>query len=200
MTRKFGLMSILMTAVLLAVLAVPAAQAVGYQTVTLTDSGRVNPAQYQVTVLNPGTVSKSDNYINMTVYVEPLGTGANHTTFHVGVYLNDGATNVSLGNKTLAAVDDATVWSNLSYNSVGMVALALNGTARLTIELWYLNLTPTPDEWQMLDASVSTFGIYNNSWTETVGALIPVVVTLGVLAVVLPAFIKKAKGLGGKKR
>jgi hypothetical protein len=199
MTRKFGLMSILMTAVLLAVLAVPAAQAVGYETVTLTDKTRVNPVQYQVTVLNPGTVSQSDDYINMTVYVEPLGTGAAHTTFQVLFYLNDGTTNTSLGNKTLAAVDDATVWSNLSYNSVGMVALALNGTARLTIELWYLNLTATPDDYQMLDASVSTFGIYNNSWTETVGALIPVVVTLGVLSVILPAFVKKSKGLGKKR-
>jgi len=199
MKPKFWLASILMTVALLAVLAVPAVRAVGYQDIVLTDLTRVNPVAYQVTVQNPGVVSHEDSYINMTVFVEPLGTGASHTTFKVLVYLNDGVTNVSLGNKSLAAVDDATVWANLSYNSVDMVALVDNGTAMLTVELWYLNLTATPDDYQMLDASVSTFGIYATQMTSSIMAMVPLFITVGLLSVMLPMLTKMMK-VGRQKR
>jgi len=187
---------VLMTAIFAAALAVPAVSAVGYEDIVLTDLTRVNPVQYQVTVVNPGAISQEDDYLNMTVFVEPLGTGANHITLQVLFYLNDGTTNVSLGNKTLAAVDDATAWSNLSYSSVGMAAFVTNGTALLTVQLWYLNTTATPDDYVMLDQYHSTFGIYNTQMAASLFSYVPIIVTIAIFAAIIPMLRK----MGGKKR
>jgi hypothetical protein len=200
--RVLGMIAVAITVILTAALAMPAVQAVGYEKVHLygyqvSAAGQsADACSYAVTVENPGVVSLEDDYLNMTVYVEPTGTGASHMTMYVHVYLNDGTTNVSLGNKSLAAVDDATVWSNLSYHDPLMSAFVVNGTARLTTTLWFLNTTPNPDDFQCVDTYVSTFGIYTTAVGAAIGAFIPLIITVAIFAAIIPMFRK----IGGKKR
>lgn len=192
----------MMTAVFSAAMLAGPAKAVGYEEIVLygyevTAGDPATECSYQVTVEDPGVVSLEDDYINMTIYGEPTGTGATHMTLFVHVYLNDGITNVCLGNQSLAMEDDSTyIWSNLSYNDPLMSSFVVNGTAVLHVSLWFLNTTPAPDDFQMVDYYASTFGIYQTQIGAAIMQFVPLIVTVAIFAAILPVVRK----IGGRKR
>jgi hypothetical protein len=185
-------------------LATPSAQAVGFENVVLygydvSAAGQSATAcSYKVTVEDPGVISLEDDYLNMTIYGEPTGNGAAaHMTLKVLVYLYDGTTNVSLGNKSLAMEDDSTyIWANLSYNDVGMAAFLANGTALLSVELWFLNTTPAPDDYQMVDYYQVTFGIYATAVGAAIMQFVPLIISVAILSAIIPMFKKMGGGKG----
>jgi len=196
MAQKLMLVSILMTVMLASVLAVPAviASSGDLPQVDLYDAGALAGSAFVFTVAGPQSVNLDDAYLNYTVSVTPVhaGYGAGHgtnATYHVQLYFNDGATNWTV-DKTLAAKTDKTIWANASLVIAGAWTVA-NGSAIVYIQV--KNSTTVEDSYQDL------FGIYDNSWSQAVGDMVPVIITLGVLCVILPAFVKRAKGLGGRK-
>lgn len=196
-SRTVGLCVAAITAMMMATLAVPAVTAVGYEEIVLygyevTAGDPAVECSYAVHVQNPGVISQEDDYLNMTIWVEPTGTGASHETMYCRLYLNDGTANTTLGNKTLSAEDDKTVYSNLSYSDPGMSALTLNGTALLWVELGFLNVS----DFQVVDGYSSTFGIYATAAGAALMAMIPIIITVAIFAAIIPMLRK----IGGKTK
>ncbi len=169
------------------VLAVPVSAAPSWH--QLYNTGDPATAAFCFAVYSPNSVGLDADYLNMTVKVSPIvsGTGTN-ATYYVLVYLNDGTTNYTLGNKSLAAKNDLTVYNNLSMADPGTVFVA-NSSALLTIIV-------KTSGYVLADSESNAFGIYSTEINEAIYTMIPAIVTIMVVAAIFPMISKMNKNKG----
>jgi hypothetical protein len=157
----------------------------------LYDTGSANTAAYVFHVENPGYFTLQDDYLNMTVYSEPIvvGTGT-ETNWYVQVWIYDGTTNHSVANKTLAVKHSYNVYGNISVANPGLIWTE-NGTAKMSVRL-----TSTT----VHDQDVSEISIYKTQVGGIVTNMIPVIIMMGLIVMVVKMFSKSTKGVSkGKK-
>lgn len=181
-----ALIAVSIAVIMSAALAVPGVRAGAPGWYTLNDDA--SPADFNFMVYSPGTTSLESDYLNFTVYSEPVTSGhGTNATWYVLVNIYDGTTNYSW-NKSLAVKNDLTVYNNISMADPGSTFVE-NGTADLTIQVQKAN-------WAITDVEVDTFGIYTTEIGAVLGAMIPIIITVAIFAAILP-MVKK---IGGKKR
>lgn len=167
----------------LGMLALPA-QAASPGWIYLYDTGDSADANYVFHVYSPGSVGLDADYLNMTVKSTPVVSGVGtEANWYVLVYLYDGTTNKTVANKTLAVLNDATVYSNVSLSKPGLYFVA-NSSALLTIKL------QNGTDYSFPDLYVQTFGIYSTEVNQAIYGMIPVIITVMAIAALLPMLSK----------
>ena len=165
----------------LAGLAAPVA-AQDSETLLLYDTGDAGTAAYRFYVDSDGSTALDSDYLNFTVrsnfVVSGVGTEAN---WYLSVSLNDGVTNYTW-NETLAVVNDAVVYSNISLADPGDYFVA-NSSCVLTLSLVDASFVEQ-------DLVVSSFAIYSTEMEQAIGMMIPAVITIAVLGMIVGMFKK----------
>jgi hypothetical protein len=184
MRAILSVLAILAVVGLLAGLSAPVA-AQEPETLLLYDTGDAGTAAYRFYVSSPGSVALDSDYLNFTVKSAPVVSGVGtEANWYVLVYVDEGTTNYSW-NKTLAVVNDATVYSNISLADPGDYLVA-NSSGVLTIRL--LDATFVEQ-----DLVVSSFAVYTSQMNQAVELLLPAVITIAVFGVVLTMLNKTFK-------
>jgi len=205
MRKRFVCMSIAIASVLALVLSAVPAKA-SYATddyVYLTDTSSL----WNVTVQKRGFVALDDRdgYWNWTLFVEldqyagdPVGA---EERLNVTMYINDGATNLSVGSGSITPSLTARVYANLSIAEASYSAMVANSTCEI-----YILLENTTDD-SDLDAwtgviRIDTLEVIGMMWImiPTIVGFIVVIAIMGCFMDVMDNMTKPMKGPAKGKR
>jgi len=104
--------------------------------VYLLNDGRTSvnaTTQFQFYVEVPAALGLDADYWNLTVYADPVRATATNATYHIHIYIYDGATNITKV-ATMAAKNDVNVYGNVSFAAADYAAV-VTGEAVLYLEL-----------------------------------------------------------------
>jgi hypothetical protein len=162
--------------------------------VRIIGAGQVNAASnYTIYVEHPYALGIDADYWNMTVYSDHgAGLGTSHIGYYVHVHIYDGATNLTK-NVTVAAVDDARVYSNVSHAAAAYAALVENTTAKYTIELYLSTGTP-------LASYVGEVSIYDSALTANMLNALMLIIPMVILVMIVGWIGNLTGKIGGKGR
>lgn len=140
------------------------------------------------TVENVGMFTRNDSYLNFTVQSDPtvMYAGAN-STYYVHVNINDGTTNYTW-NKTIAAKNDRTVYSNVSLSDPG-ATFVYNASATIGVEINHVN----GGDCQVENYTSAEIAIFNEPISGSVLNLIPVIMVVAIVSIMLPMLTKFGK-------
>lgn len=156
--------------------------------VTAYSNGNPSTADFVLTVENVGMFTLEDAYLNFSVESNPrvLYSGTN-ATIYLHVSIDDGSTNYTW-NKTIAAKNDRTVYSNVSM-ATPSGTFVVNSTATLKVEV----NTIVGGDFDDRDYETAEIGIFAEPIGGAVLNLIPVILVVAIVSMMLPMIAKFGK-------